>query len=942
MKRELEEARRQQQMVTRRIVPNSESPIPKWAVAATLCLLIAAAPAIGTPPPLRTVATEIYAAGDPLPGLPAGGLCGHAVIDETGAVFFEVLESSSGLVHLYRSNTDGSTDHLWYPGIIIDGQSECCFDHPHQWIVSADGYLFVLETDALLVAPPDGPLQVVAREDDPVPGMPGQKFSFLGSLGTLTAGPGGQAAWLTDITDIVFDPDSQRSAVCLYDHAAGTTELVLGQGDPAPEIGPGATVALQANKSPNATASGINRAGSLITLGRDNLETPSWALRVGPPEKHKAEAWEDGPVHRDIGFTYGTIYDSPCISPKLNIASQILYVAERATDIANGFIFRMGLWSGTLGNVVQRVLLDGEPAPDVNGATLWLGSVSFRPDESHTDLSDAGVFALRARLEGTGIDETNDMAIWMADVGSDLSLVMREGDPAFDSWGARFEPSTVQINQAGDLLVAGELVGIGRAVWLREGCSGAWVRLVRIGDLLVNHWVSTLDVPVMGGVSRNQDELTGETWGRSGPGLAGGLNDKGMALVQINGSTATGFDAIYRVDLTYAGDFDADRGYDLGDFAGLQRCFGGPGVTPNDTNCRVADFDNDLDVDFDDHAAFVQYLSGAVALPGGACCLRNGDCLAVSSASCCTDGLDGIYQGDNTDCEAVSCLPAVGACCLSDGNCAEAEWYDCPGAYLGDATTCATTNCAEVGACCDPVTIECTHTVAASCTGLFQGGGSRCATNACPFGQYSNEEVRNFFPPGAGVAIADDLTLEGVGARELVYLDLGVAAFTGGPFDVTVILYDDCPATGGMPIPGATFTWLAVPADGFVYVLSVDPLSPTVTVPDTVWMGVEFTTDDALWVVSGPAELGFTNNLFAKDQPPWDCSFQLCDPFCGNPYAGFWANLRCVQGGATRSAAPQESQLHMTKRSNLEIPETAAPVTARAAESATMEEAASQ
>ncbi len=122
----------------------------------------------------------------------------------------------------------------------------------------------------------------------------------------------------------------------------------------------------------------------------------------------------------------------------------------------------------------------------------------------------------------------------------------------------------------------------------------------------------------------------------------------------------------------------------------------------------------------------------------------------------------------------------------------------------------------------------------------------------------------------------------------------------------------------GTLIPGTTFTWLGVPDDGFVYVLSVDPLTPPVTIPDTVWMVVEFTTDDALWVLSDQAEVGFTEDTFGIDQSPWGCTFW----FGGNPYAGMWANLRCVETAARAAdgdGTPIDPQLHTIRL------ETAAP-----------------
>lgn len=57
-------------------------------------------------------------------------------------------------------------------------------------------------------------------------------------------------------------------------------------------------------------------------------------------------------------------------------------------------------------------------------------------------------------------------------------------------------------------------------------------------------------------------------------------------------------------------DWDGDGDVDLVDFAGLQRCFTGPGGHAGDACACAFDADGDLDVDIADHAALVDQLSG--------------------------------------------------------------------------------------------------------------------------------------------------------------------------------------------------------------------------------------------------------------------------------------------------------------------------------------------
>ena len=291
-----------------------------------------------------------------------------------------------------------------------------------------------------------------------------------------------------------------------------------------------------------------------------------------------------------------------------------------------------------------------------------------------------------------------------------------------------------------------------------------------------------------------------------------------------------------------------------------------------------------------------------VPCPVGACCLGDGTCNEATVFTC--DSVGGLYQGDNTTCQ-VPC--PTGACCsTTDGSCSiltEAECLHEAGLYQGDDTTCDVP--CPVGACCSETDGSCTIRTEDGClsTGdTYLGQGTVCETDppSCPFGQYSNtiDPVTQVAVAGSGLRLADDLTLAGVGARELTYMDLRVFGNGGGPFDVTIALYTDCLGDGGTQIPGTVFSFSNIPDDGFVYTLVAAPVSPSVTIPDTVWMLALFSTPQAGWVIAEEAEVGSTENRYGRGTP-WSCN----NTFAG-AHAGLWANLRCAEGGA-RSAAIQ-------------------------------------
>ncbi|MCK4657977.1 MAG: hypothetical protein KAV82_00510 [Phycisphaerae bacterium] len=286
-------------------------------------------------------------------------------------------------------------------------------------------------------------------------------------------------------------------------------------------------------------------------------------------------------------------------------------------------------------------------------------------------------------------------------------------------------------------------------------------------------------------------------------------------------------------------------------------------------------------------------------LPTGACCYADESCAEETEAMC--DMTGGSYQGDDTLCSTTDCsAAALGACCLPDESCVEVTQVACDlenGTFIGETTTCASVDCSltDLGACYDPSDWSCILTspgICAALGGTFEGPDTTCGSTTAP--EYHNdiETVTIYWAPGASSAMGDDITLSGT-ARGLIYYDLAVYGTGGGTYDVVVELYDDCPGEGGTLINGTQAAWNAIPADDYMYVISADLSADPVTIPDTVWMVATFSSNDAGWVLAETAEVGFTDDLFGEDDPPW-----VCDSWFGGPpneYAGFYANMQCVE-----------------------------------------------
>jgi hypothetical protein len=243
-----------------------------------------------------------------------------------------------------------------------------------------------------------------------------------------------------------------------------------------------------------------------------------------------------------------------------------------------------------------------------------------------------------------------------------------------------------------------------------------------------------------------------------------------------------------------------------------------------------------------------------------------------------------------------------GACCHGDGSCTDGTPPECfasIGLYQGNGTECASTDCPlpNWGACCDPVDETCTESTEEDCVwgwGLYQGHGTTCPTTTCPTGRYRNtiDPLVVYVAAGPGLQIGDDITLSGSGGGQLAFYDLGLYGGGGGDFDVTAGLYTNCPGYGGTLIPGTEFIWTGNPDNGSPVFLQAT-FDPLVTIPHSFWMVVTFSTSQAGWFRAEQAETGFTANVFAINDPPWECTYSWGPP--PNPHAGFWANVGCLE-----------------------------------------------
>ncbi len=264
----------------------------------------------------------------------------------------------------------------------------------------------------------------------------------------------------------------------------------------------------------------------------------------------------------------------------------------------------------------------------------------------------------------------------------------------------------------------------------------------------------------------------------------------------------------------------------------------------------LADFDGDLDVDRVDYARFAECVAGPDATTPPFACPAEDFAQSDLDGDLDADLFDqALFQEAFTDSQ-------TGACCVR-GDCLEIPAYEC-----------------------------------SRLDGIDYGADTQCVDIACDQWTYKNitESTTGYWQAGAGVSVADDMTLVGSGERRLYHYELLVGAWEGDPYECTAELWTGCPGDGGEPIAGTARTWTDVP---LLQLVLLEADVDLVEIPETVWMVVTFNSDYAGWFVADEAEFGYTQDIYGEDVDPWSCTEVIPDDEYFRYYSGFWAVLRC-------------------------------------------------
>ena len=257
---------------------------------------------------------------------------------------------------------------------------------------------------------------------------------------------------LNDAGQVAFRADlagggiNSTNSLGVWSEGTGNLTLVARTGSPAPGGGNFGPLSGAELFSPI-----LNDAGQTAFYGAlTNGDVGVWSEGSGSLELVAREGTAAPGTPSGVSFWFAGGSNLP---PLLNNAGQTAFPTFLKGSGVNGGN-NSGTWSGADPNSLALLARAGSqatglPAGVNYGVQLPIG------------LNDAGQSALYAFLIGSGVNSTNNIAIWSGNAGS-LALVARAGDPAPGTpngvnFGTLFAP--IAINHAGKIAIQSFLAG---------------------------------------------------------------------------------------------------------------------------------------------------------------------------------------------------------------------------------------------------------------------------------------------------------------------------------------------------------------------------------------------------------------------------------------------------------------------------------------------------
>jgi hypothetical protein len=310
--------------------------------------------------------------------------------------------------------------------------------------------MIVLVVLALLSLPargqavPPALIEPVVRIGDPAPGMPGFTVS---SLYTPQIDGAGNVYFMA-----VLEGAGLRGGygVAVLYGSPGGLQLLMRDGDPAPDMPPGVVIEYPVGFSLSVAENGWIALKALVAGAGIVPDFNDEVLYVGPPDDLRKVLQAGDPAP---GCEPGASIEQGTFFGRLSDNATLLVSTELAgPGVPEDRVY----WIGTRDNL-ELVYRDGMQAPGCDEGVVFRG-------ESYLVHNDAGQVAFRGSLQGPGVSSANDSGRWLGGPGT-LAKIVRRGDPVPSmgegvTWKSVAGGRTIT-NGFGEVLESGSIQGPG-------------------------------------------------------------------------------------------------------------------------------------------------------------------------------------------------------------------------------------------------------------------------------------------------------------------------------------------------------------------------------------------------------------------------------------------------------------------------------------------------
>jgi hypothetical protein len=455
-----------------------------------------------------------------------------------------------------------------------------------------------------------GSLAAVARSGQQAPGTPaGVTFNFsilYEILEPTILNDAGHTTFRSYLSGAGVTSDNEFG---MWSEGPGGLELRARLGSQAPGLPAGVNYGYWSR-------AGLNDAGQIIFA--------SYLSGSGVNSSNDRSVWSDvsgslALVAREgsqaPGLTSGVTFDSHLTTAAINNAGQIAFVAGLSNQ--SSMYKQDSIWLYDSGSMTPLLVRGEHPPGTPAGVTYEL--FGFWPS-----LNEAGQVLTGVLLAGSGVDASNQLAVYLSDAAGNENLILRSGDQAPGAppgvvFNASFEDfAEGMLNDRGQVAIGHYLAGAGVdatndfGIWATDS-AGALQLIAREGDPLE---VAPGDFRTISGLNRPDHNANSNGW----PSAFNNLGQLAFWASFTDGSQGI---FVSNAVAHIPGDFNGDGAVDAADLTQWQGDFG--------LNAE-SDADNDGDSDGADFLAWQRRL-GAGSLTSSGAAIPEPTALALAATA---------------------------------------------------------------------------------------------------------------------------------------------------------------------------------------------------------------------------------------------------------------------------------------------------------------------